>query len=123
MGEVRVEGVERLPPEPEPEAEEREPAARVLRRAAGAALAPELAAVFAGVEATVLAVTVTGEDEAAGAAGVLALAAAAGIAVTGVVPAAGLAAAALAAAGFAPALALAEVLVARDRGVAMTVMG
>ena len=117
MGEVRVEGVERLPPEPEPEAEEREAAARVLRRAA------ELAAVFAGVEATVLAVTVTGEDEAAGAAGVLALAAAAGIAVTGVVPAAGLAAAALAAAGFAPALALAEVLVARDRGVAMTVMG
>ena len=53
----------------------------------------------------------------------LALAAAAGIAVTGVVPAAGLAAAALAAAGFAPALALAEVLVARDRGVAMTVVG
>ena len=122
MGEVRVEGVERLPPEPEPEAEEREAAGRVLRRAAGAALAVELAAVFAGVEATVLAVTVTGAEAAAGA-GVLGLAAAAGIAVTGVVPAAGLAAAGLAAAGFALGLALAEVLVARDRGVAMTVMG
>ncbi len=96
MGEVRVEGVERLPPEPEPEAEEREAAARVvLRRAAGAAFAAVLAALFAGVEA-------------------------AGMAVTGVGPEAG-----LAAAGFAAALdlALAEVLVARERGVAMTVMG
>lgn len=118
-----MEGVERLPPEPEPEAEEREAAARVLlRRAAGAAFAAVLAALFAGVEATVLAVTVTGAEAAAAAAGaaVVALAAAAGMAVTGVVPAAG-----LAAAGFAAALdlALAEVLVARERGVAMTVMG
>jgi anti-sigma factor RsiW len=89
MGEVRVEGVERLPPEPEPEAEEREAAARVLlRRAAGAAFAAVLAALFAGVEATVLAVTVTGAEAAA-----------------------------------ALDLALAEVLVARERGVAMTVMG